>query len=75
MAVANLDNCDKHLISGIMSESSPAVLSNFAQKIENAFNGDIKTNVRFSANSEDISFSTDTNGEELVVMVIAVDKA
>ncbi len=48
--------------------------SSFSQKIANAFNGQIKRNVRFRANSEDIEFSTDTNGDELVIMVIGVDK-
>ena len=48
--------------------------SNYAYKINTALSGQLKNNVQFSNRSGKIQFETDTDGSELVAMIIAVNK-
>ncbi|PCJ63907.1 MAG: peptidase C1 [Bacteroidetes bacterium] len=48
--------------------------STYVEKINNALEKYLKKNISFKGNGQNIGFSTDTNGEEAVLMVIGVNK-
>lgn len=48
--------------------------SDYKTKINNALSQFVKKNVNFKGNGQNIGFSTDTGGEEAVLMIIGVNK-
>ncbi len=48
--------------------------NSYAEKLNNALGSVLKKGVRFQGNGQNVGFSTDTNGEEAVLMVIGVNK-
>ena len=48
--------------------------STYAEKLNNALGSVLKKGVNFQGNGQNVGFSTDTNGEEAVLMVIGVNK-
>ncbi|MGB0850583.1 MAG: C1 family peptidase, partial [Bacteroidia bacterium] len=48
--------------------------NSYHAKINNALSQALKQNVRFQGNGQSIGFTTDTNGEEAVLMVLGVNK-
>jgi len=48
--------------------------SSYAQKVNNALGSVLKKGVNYQSNGQSIGFSTDTNGEEAVLMIIGVNK-
>lgn len=48
--------------------------NSYAEKLNNALGSVLKKGVSFQSNGQNIKFSTDSNGDEAVLMVIGVNK-
>ncbi|NNJ56001.1 MAG: C1 family peptidase [Bacteroidia bacterium] len=48
--------------------------NNYTEKVNNALGRVLKRGVKFQGNGKNIGFSTDTNGEEAIAMIIGVNK-